>query len=341
MRAAITGIGHYVPEKVLNNQDLERMVETNDEWIVSRTGIRERRILEKDQGTSVMAIPAARQALESAGVTADEVELILMATVTPDRQVPTTASVVQHALGAENCWGYDINGGCAGFLCALTTGTQFIESGRHKTVLVIGADKMSCIVDYQDRNTCVLFGDAAGAVVLQAEEREDRGIQDFKMCLDGSGGPHLVMEGGGSLHPASHDSVDQKMHYIYQDGRTVFKRAVKDMADVSVEIMERNQLGGSDICLLIPHQANFRIIDAVGRRMNLHPDQVVVNIEKYGNTTAATIPLALYEAYHEGKMRPGDRIVFAAFGAGFTWGSLLMHWSLSPPDPAGHSNNND
>lgn len=328
MRAIITGVGHYVPDKILSNSDLEKMVETNDEWITTRTGIKERRILDREIGTSYMAVRAARVVLEETRTSPDELDLILLATVTPDMPVPSAAAFIQKDLGAGNCWGFDINGGCTGFMCALTTGAQFIESGRYKKVLVIGADKMSAITNYEDRTTCVLFGDAAGAVLLEASTEDDLGIKDFILHLDGSGAEFLTMTGGGSLHPASRETVDQKMHYVYQDGKTVFKHAVIGMADVSEKIVQRNNLTGKDIKFFIPHQANYRIIDAAAKKMGLAPEQVVINISKYGNTTAATIPLAMSETYRDKKLKKGDWVVMAAFGAGFTWGSVLLRWAL-------------
>ena len=328
MRAIITGVGHYVPDKILSNRDLEKLVDTNDEWITTRTGIKERRILDKEKGTSYMATKAAQVVLEETRTSPDEIDLILLATVTPDMPVPSTASFIQNNLGASNSWGFDINGGCTGFMCALTTGAQFIESGRHNKVLVIGADKMSAITNYEDRTTCVLFGDAAGAVLLEASEENDLGIEDFILHLDGSGAEALTIEGGGSLHPASRETVDQKMHYIFQDGKTVFKHAVIGMADVSAKIVERNNLADKDIKFFIPHQANYRIIDAAAKKMGLDEDRVVINISKYGNTTAATIPLAMSETYRANKLKKGDWIVLAAFGAGFTWGSVLLKWSI-------------
>jgi len=328
MRAVITGVGHYVPEKILTNQDLEKMVDTNDEWIRTRTGIRERHILENGKATSHLAAEAAKMVLDQRKISAAELDLIIVATTTPDRPVPTTSAIVQNALGAVNCWGYDINGACSGFLCALSTGAQFIESGRHRKVLVIGADKMSSIIDYQDRNTCVLFGDAGGAVLLEPAKEDGLGIRDYIQHLDGSGSEYLQIAAGGSLIPASHETVDKRMHYLYQDGKTVFKYAVNGMTDVVEKILENNNLAGSDIKLFIPHQANFRIIDAVAKKIGLQSDQVVMNIEKYGNTTAATIPLAMSEAYRNERMGKGDWIVIAAFGAGFTWGSLLLKWAM-------------
>jgi 3-oxoacyl-[acyl-carrier-protein] synthase-3 len=326
--AVVTGVGHYVPPKVLTNKELEKLVDTNDEWIVSRTGIRERRILEdKDKASAYMGYQAAKMILDEKNLSPDEIDLIVVATVTPDTMFPSNACRIQHMLGATNAWGMDVNGACTGFIYALTTGAQFIRTGMHKKVLVIGTDKMSAIVDYTDRTTCVLFGDAAGAVLLEPSDDPNYGIIDSILRCDGSGGDFLYMLGGGSLNPASHETVDKGMHYIYQDGRTVFKFAVTRMADISGEIVERNGLTGDDISFFIPHQANLRIIDAAAKRMGLREDQVVINIDRYGNTTAATIPLALSEIYHDGKLKRGDNIVMAAFGAGFTWGSLLMRWA--------------
>ena len=261
MRAIITGVGHYAPEHKLTNKDLERMVDTNDEWIRTRTGIQERRILGDGKGASYMAVRAARAVLAQRDISADEIDLIIVATVTPEMPVPGTVAFVQHKLKASNCWGFDVNGGCSGFLCALSTGTQFIESGKCKKVLVIGSDKMSAIIDYKDRNTCVLFGDAAGAVLLEPSEANDFGIRDFILHADGVGAKYLHVQGGGSLHPATHDTVDQGMHYVFQDGRSVFKYAVNGMTDVARRVIEKNGLTSKDIKLLIPHQANRRIID--------------------------------------------------------------------------------
>ena len=328
MRAIISGVGHYVPDKILSNSDLEKMVDTNDEWITTRTGIKERRILEKDKGTSYMATKAAQVVLEQTHTSPEELDLILLATVTPDMPVPSAASFIQRNLGAINSWGYDINGGCTGFMCALATGCQFIESARQQKILIIGADKMSAITNYEDRTTCVLFGDAAGAVLLESYKRDDLGIEDFILHLDGSGAESLGITGGGSLYPASQKTVEQKMHFIYQDGKTVFKHAVIGMADVCVKIIEKNNLTDSDIRWFIPHQANYRIIDAAAKKMGLDPDRVVININKYGNTTAATIPLAMSETYQANKLQKGDWLVLAAFGAGFTWGSVLLRWAI-------------
>ncbi len=328
MRTIIAGVGHFVPDRKLSNKDFEEMVDTNDEWITTRTGIKERRILDKNKGTSHMAAKAAKMVLKQTQISADEIDLIIVATVTPDRPVPATAAFVQKQLNAKNCWGYDLNGGCTGFLCALATGSQFIETGRHQKVLVIGADKMSSIINYKDRTTCVLFGDAAGAVLLEPSNDDGLGVEDFILHLDGLGADYLEIPAGGSLQPASRETVAQNLHFVYQDGRTVFKHAVSGMAEVSAEIMEKNKLTNKDIKCLIPHQANLRIIDAAAKRMGLNPDQVVINISKYGNTTAATIPLAMSEAYQEHKIRKGDWIVISAFGAGFTWGSLLLKWAI-------------
>ncbi len=328
MRTIIAGVGHFVPDRKLSNKDFEEMVDTNDEWITTRTGIKERRILDKNKGTSHMAAKAAKMVLKQTQISADEIDLIIVATVTPDRPVPATAAFVQKQLNAKNCWGYDLNGGCTGFLCALATGSQFIETGRHQKVLVIGADKMSSIINYKDRTTCVLFGDAAGAVLLEPSNDDGLGVEDFILHLDGLGADYLEIPAGGSLQPASRETVAQNLHFVYQDGRTVFKHAVSGMAEVSAEIMRKNKLTNKDIKCLIPHQANLRIIDAAAKRMGLNPDQVVINISKYGNTTAATIPLAMSEAYQERKIRKGDWIVISAFGAGFTWGSLLLKWAI-------------
>ena len=328
MRTIITGVGHFVPDDKLTNKDFEKMVDTNDEWITTRTGIKERRILDKNKGTSYMASKAAKMVLEQTNISADQIDLIIVATVTPDMPVPATAAMVQKDLKAKNCWGFDLNGGCTGFICALAAGSQFIESGRHQRVMVIGADKMSSVSNYQDRTTCVLFGDGAGAVMLEPSIADDQGIEDFVLHLDGLGAEYLNIAAGGSLHPASNDTVAQKLHCVYQDGKTVFKHAVNGMAEVSERIMERNKLAVDDIKFLIPHQANYRIIDAVAKKLGLDPDQVIININKYGNTTAATIPLAMSEAHQERKIRKGDWLVMTAFGAGFTWGSLLLKWAI-------------
>ena len=332
MQAIISGVGHFVPEDKLTNKDLEQMVDTNDEWITTRTGIKERRILGKGKGTSFMAVKAAEMVLSKRNISADELDLIIVATVTPDMPVPSTAALVQKELKTSNCWGFDLNGGCTGFVYALSVASQFVESGKHQKVMVIGADKMSAIIDYEDRNTCVLFGDAAGAVLIEPSNdnlaNDNLGIRDFILHMDGSGYKSLYVNAGGSLEPASQETVSKRKHFVYQDGKAVFKRAVKDMADVSIQIMEKNNLTGKDIRFLIPHQANFRIIDAVAKKMNLDEDHVVVNIGKYGNTTAATIPLAMSEAYQDGLIKKGNWIVISAFGAGYTWGSCLIKWAM-------------
>jgi 3-oxoacyl-[acyl-carrier-protein] synthase-3 len=328
LKAKITGVGHFVPEKVLTNQELEKMVDTSDEWITTRTGIKERRILEKGKGSSYMGAFAAKRALEEAKMTSEELELIVVATVTPDMMFPSTACLIQEEIGAKNAWGVDVNGACTGFLYATAMAAQFIESGRYQKVLVVGADKMSAITDYTDRNNCVLFGDAAAAIVLEPSEDSEYGIIDFILRSDGSGQKYLYQLGGGSLNPASHETVDKKMHYIYQDGRAVFKFAVAGMADITEEIARKHLLNSDDIKLFIPHQANLRIIDAAARRIKLPPEKVMINIQKYGNTTAATIPMGLSEAYQDGQLSKGDNIIFAAFGAGFTWGSMLVRWAI-------------
>ncbi len=327
MRAIISALGHFVPKGRLTNKDLENMVDTNDEWITSRTGIKERHILEKDKGTSYMAVEAAKMALNQKNAEADEIDLIILATVTPDMMVPSAAALVQKELGASNCWGFDVNGGCSGFLYALATGAQFIETGKYKKVMVIGADKMSSIIDYKDRNTCVLFGDAAGAVLMEGT-REESGIWDFDLHLDGEGAKYLYIEAGGSLKPASKETVEKRMHYVFQDGKNVFKNAINGMSDVSKKLLEKNNLTAQDIKYLIPHQANYRIIDSVAKKLGLGKDQVIINIARYGNTTAATIPLAMSEAYLDNKLQKGDWLLLSAFGAGFTWGSILLRWAL-------------
>ncbi len=326
IRAAITAVGGFVPDRVLSNKDLEKMVDTNDEWIKSRTGISERRLLEPNQPTSYMAIRAAKDLLERKGISAEEIDLIILSTVTPDMLFPSTACIVQDAIGATNAWGYDLIAACSGFVFALTTGVQFIESGKHKKVLVIGADKMSSITDYTDRNSCILFGDASGCVLLEPSEDEN-GVMDSILHVDGSGAKYLYMLGGGSLNPPTHETVDKKMHYIYQDGQPVFKAATKGMADVSVEIMEKNNLKAKDIKYLVPHQANMRIITACASRMGVSMDKVMVNIDKYGNTTTATIPMCLYEYWKEGKIQKGDNLIISSFGAGYTWGAIWVKWS--------------
>lgn len=325
-RATITAVGHYVPEKILSNADLEKMVDTTDEWIRTRTGIRERRILEHG-ATSDMGVAAATVALKNRGIEASEIDLIIVATISPDMFFPSTGCVIQEKLGAKNAWAFDLSAACSGFLYALVVGAQFVETGAYNKVLVIGADKMSSITDYTDRNNCILFGDGAGAVLLEPAKNPNEGILDAILYSDGSGGKFLNMKAGGSLNPASHETVDKRWHYLYQDGKSVFKVAVMGMADVSAEILKRNNLTGKDVDWLAPHQANLRIIDATAERMGLDKSKVMVNIDKYGNTTAATVPLCLSEWWHAGKLRKGQRVVIATFGAGYTWGSALIHWS--------------
>lgn len=327
-RAKITAVGRFVPERRLTNQDLEKMVDTTDEWILSRTGIRERRVLEPGLGCSYMAIRAARECLERARVTADQVDAIIVGTVTPDMFFPSTACLVQKGLGAGKAWGFDLSAGCSGFIFALTTGAQLVESGRYHRVLVIGADVMTSIMDYQDRNTCILFGDGAGAVLLEPCLEEGYGILDFVQRIDGVGEDYLHMKAGGSRRPASLETIQNREHFAYQEGRHVFKYAVTEMANVSVEVLERNGLEGKDIALLIPHQANLRIIENCAKRMGIGMDRVIVNIDRYGNTTGATIPLCLYQAVVEKNLvAHGDYLVLSAFGAGFTWGSVLLRWA--------------
>jgi 3-oxoacyl-[acyl-carrier-protein] synthase-3 len=325
-RAAITAVGHYVPEKILSNADLERMVDTTDEWIRTRTGIRERRILEHG-ATSDMGAAAALNVLKHRGIGPEEVDLIIVATITPDMFFPSTACLIQRKIGATKAWGFDVSAACSGFLFALTTGAQFVETGMHQKVLVIGADKMSVITDYTDRNNCILFGDGAGAVLLEPSDDMSVGILDSILFTDGSGEKFLHMKAGGSLFPASHETVDKGWHYLYQDGKSVFKVAVIGMADVSEEILRRNNLTGKDVDWLAPHQANLRIIDATAERMGLDKSKVMVNIDRYGNTTAATVPLCLSEWWEGGKLKKGQKVVIATFGAGYTWGAALVHWS--------------
>ncbi len=325
-RATITAVGHYVPDKILSNADLEKMVSTTDEWIRTRTGIRERRILEHG-ATSDMAAAAAQHLLKNRGISAEEIDLIIVATVTPDMFFPSTACIVQDKLGARNAWGFDISAACSGFLFALVNGAQFVETGAYKKVLVIGADKMSAITDFTDRNNGILFGDGAAAVLLEPTDDASVGILDSILYCDGSGSKYLHMKGGGSLNPPTHETIDNRWHYLYQDGKSVFKVAVVGMADVSAEILKRNNLTGSDVDWLVPHQANLRIIDATAERMGLAKSKVMMNIDRYGNTTAATVPLCLSEWWQSGKLKKGQTIVMATFGAGYTWGAALVKWT--------------
>ncbi|MDZ7715397.1 MAG: beta-ketoacyl-ACP synthase III [Balneolaceae bacterium] len=325
-RAKITAVGHYLPEHRLTNKDLEELVETNDEWIVSRTGIKERRILkDQDKATCYMSTRAAEEALAQRGISAEEIDVIIVATVTPDYLFPATACLVQEKIGAKNAYGFDLSAACSGFLFALSTGSNFIASGNAEKVLVIGSDKMSSIVDYTDRSTCILFGDGAGAVLLEASD-DETGIIDYINYTDGDTDNALFQHAGGSLNPATVETVKNKQHFVKQDGRTVFKKATVGMADVSVEIMEKNNLAPEDIAWLVPHQANKRIIDATANRAGLTGDQVMINIDKYGNTTSATIPLCLHD--WKDKLKHGDNLILAAFGGGYTWGAIYLKWGI-------------
>jgi len=324
-KAAITAIGGYVPEYRLTNKELEEMVDTNDEWITSRTGIKERRILKgKGLGTSDMAVKAVNQLLEKRGIQADEIDLLICATVTPDLVFPATANIIADKVGAKNAFGFDLMAACSGFLYALTTAAKYIESGTHQKVVVVGGDKMSSIIDYEDRATCIIFGDGCGAVLLEPQE-DGNGVMDSILRSDGSGRVHLHQKAGGSVKPPSHETVDAKEHFVYQEGQAVFKFAVNNMAEVSAEIMERNQLKSEDVRYLVPHQANKRIIDATAKRMGIGSDKVMLNIERYGNTTNGTIPLCLWE--WENKLKKGDNLILSAFGGGFTWGSVYLKWA--------------
>ena len=325
MKAAITAVGGYLPPDLLTNADLEKMVDTTDEWIKTRTGISTRHILKGEGlGTSDMGAEAVKQLCDKRGITPMDIDLIICATVTPDHQFPATANIISDKIGAKNAWSFDVGAACSGFIYALTVGTQFIESGKHKKVVVVGADKMSSIVDYTDRTTCVLFGDGAGAVLLEPTA-DETGILDSILKTDGNGRHYLHQKSGGSVSPASAETVSKKEHYVFQDGQPVFKAAVVGMADVSAEIMEKNGLSSEDVAWLVPHQANLRIIDATARRMGVGNEKVMINIHKYGNTTAATIPLCLVD--WENQLNKGDNIILAAIGGGFTWGSIYVKWS--------------
>lgn len=328
-RAKITALGRYVPPRVVTNHDLERMVATSHDWIVERTGIVERRWVEKGTPTSELAARAASNLLHARGIEASEIELIILVTVTPDMFFPATACLVQDKIGAKRAWGFDLSAACSGFLYGLTTGAQFIESGAHRKVLVIGADVMTSIINPEDRSTLVLFGDGAGAVLLEPCEpgEEETGLLDYLHEVDGSGGQYLCMPGGGSLNPASAETVARKMHYVHQQGQAVFKFAVRKMEELSRSLLERNNLRGNDLGCFISHQANVRIIDAASEKLGLDPQKVVKNIHKYGNTTAATIPLAIGDALDDGRLKKGDLVLFAAVGAGFTAGTVLVRWA--------------
>ena len=328
-RAKISALGCYVPPRVLTNQDLEKMVETNDQWIVERTGIRERHIADAGVATSDMAAEAARCALAQRGAAATEINAIIVCTVTPDMFFPSTACLVQNALGARGAWGFDLVAACSGFVYGLTTGAHLVAAGTHRKVLVIGSDTMSRIIDYTDRATCVLFGDAAGAMLIEAADEGDdgAGFIDFLGEVDGSGGDYLKMPAGGSRLPSSHETIDQRLHYVHQDGTQVFKYAVRKMYESCNELLQRNGLSGNDVNLLVPHQANRRIITAAADRLGLPPEKVMINIDRYGNTTAATIPLATRDAIQQGRLKRGDLVVFAAVGAGYTVGASLWRWA--------------
>ena len=326
MKAKISATAKYLPKKTLTNIDLEKMVDTTNEWILSRTGIEKRHLVEEGEATSDMCKNVAKELLKKSNKSPEEIDLILVATSTPDYPVVSTAALVQDKIGATNAWGYDIVAACTGFVYAMETGAKFVESGKYKNVIVIGADTMSSIIDYTDRNTCVIFGDGGGGVLLEPSD-DDSGVLDSLLYADGSGYQYLTVPAGGSLNPTSKATVDKGMHYVFQDGKTVFKFAVKNMAEVSKEILDKNDLTGKDVKLFIPHQANKRIIDAAADRCGLQSEQVLVNINKYGNTTAGTIPIALDDAVEEKMLNKGDILLFAAFGGGFTWGSMLIKWA--------------
>lgn len=323
--AAVTGVHGYVPEKVMTNHDLEKIIDTSDEWITTRTGIKERRILD-GKPTSELGVEAVKGLLEKTGTDPNEIDLVICGTVTPDYPFPSTANIISDKVGMKNAWSFDVNAACSGFIYALTTGAQFVETGKYKKVIVIGADKMSSIIDYEDRTTCVIFGDGGGAVLLEPNE-DGYGVLDAILKSDGSGRKYLVQPAGGSENPPSHETVDKRMHYVYQEGKAVFKFAVTNMAGVSAEIMKRNNLTSDEVDWLVPHQANLRIIDATANRMGLSRDKVMINIEKYGNTTAGTLPLCLWD--WENKLKKGDNIVLSAFGGGFTWGAIYLKWAYN------------
>ena len=333
INAVITGIGGYVPDYVLNNEELSRMVDTSDEWIMTRVGIKERHILtEEGLGTSYMARKAAKQLIQKTGVDPDSIDALIVTTTTPDYKFPSTASIVLGKLGLKNAFAFDFEAACCGFLYSLDVAASMIQSGRYKKIIVIGADKMSSLVDYQDRATCVLFGDGAGAVLVEATEEEGVGVQNSYLRTDGKGLPFLHMKAGGSVCPASHFTVDHRLHYLYQEGRTVFRYAVTDMSDDVATIMERNGLSADDVKWVVPHEANLRIIEAVTKRVGIPMEKVMVNIQRYGNTSAATIPLALWD--YEKELKKGDNIVFTAFGAGFVHGASFYKWAYDGAEAA-------
>ena len=328
VRAKISAIGTYVPPRVLTNADLEKMVETNDQWIIERTGIRERHLVDKGVATSDLSAEAARRCLASRGIQPTEVEAIIVATVTPDMMFPSAACVIQNKLGATGAWGFDLSAACSGFPYALQVGAKLVESGAHKKVLVIGADVMSSIIDYTDRSTCILFGDGAGAVLLEPCEEGEIGLIDFWHEIDGSGAVALNMPAGGSLLPASHETVDKRQHFVYQDGQTVYKFAVRKMAEAAERVLERNNVDGTELACFIPHQANKRIIESTAHRLGMPMERVILNIDRYGNTTAGTIPLAMDTAIEEGRLKKGDLVLLASVGAGFTVGATLLRWEF-------------
>jgi 3-oxoacyl-[acyl-carrier-protein] synthase-3 len=327
VRVKISALGTYTPPRLLTNADLEKMVETSDEWILARTGIRERHIVDKGVATSDLATEAAKKALAERGLVPSDVEAIIVATVTPDMFFPSTACLVQNKLGAAGAWGFDLSAACSAFLYGLQTGAQFVANGMHKKVMVIGADVMSSVIDYTDRATCVIFGDGAGAVILEPADDDSLGILDYMHEVDGSGGCYLYMPGGGSLHPSTHETVDKKMHFVHQDGQAVFKFAVRKQTELCEKLLERNGLKGTDIDAFIPHQANKRIIMATADRLGLKPESVIINIDRFGNTTAGTIPLAMDSARQEGKLKKGSLVLAASVGAGFTVGATLLRWA--------------
>ncbi|GAB5465376.1 MAG: ketoacyl-ACP synthase III [Candidatus Kapaibacteriales bacterium] len=329
MPATITSIAHYIPEKVADNKHFASYLDTDDQWITERTGIKERRHAREDQATSDLIVPAAEECIAKAGISKDEVDMVIVATVTPDHFYPSTAAVVQNKLGLKNAWGYDISAACSGFLFAYATACKLVESGVAKKILLCGADKMTSILDLNDRATAILFGDGAGVCLIEESDDPELGFRDSILRIDGSGGKFLHQKAGGSRKPASHDTIDAKEHYIYQDGKNVFRYAVVGMADVSAEIMAKNDLVADDIAYLVPHQANHRIISATADRMGVGLDKVMINIEKYGNTTAGTIPICLSEWHEAGKLHKGDRLILASFGAGFTWGSAYLRWNTN------------
>ncbi len=328
VRVKLSALGTYVPPRLLTNKDLEKMVETSDEWITTRVGIKERHIVDPGVATSDLAVEAAKKALAERGIGPSDLDAILVGTVTPDMAFPSTACLVQHKLGASGVWGFDISAACSAFVYALQTGVQFVATGAHKRVMAIGADVMSSIIDYTDRNTCVIFGDGAGAVMLEPATEDGLEFIDFLHYVDGAGGCSLYLPGGGSLHPTTKETVEKRMHYVHQDGQAVFKYAVRNMADACAKLLERNGMKGSDVDCFIPHQANLRIITATGDRLGLRDGVIITNIDRYGNTTAGTIPLAMQTAREEGKLKKGDLVLLAAVGAGFTTGATLFRWAF-------------